>query len=54
VPVDTNGSWQPERIDLDSSGEIVRLGSSRPLLEGSFFGGVEQKHVSVSERGQIS
>ena len=36
VPVDTHGQWLPERIDLDSNGEIVRIGAARPLLEGSF------------------
>jgi hypothetical protein len=37
VPVDRSGAWQPARIDLDSRGEIVRIGSPRPLLEGTFF-----------------
>lgn len=38
MPVDSKGAWQPQRIDLDSSGEVVRLGAARPLLEGSFLG----------------
>ena len=38
VPVDDFGQWLPERIDLDSHGEIMRIGNPRPLLEGSFFG----------------
>lgn len=41
VPVFKSGRWLPERIDLDSHGEIVRLGEPRALQEGQFFGGVK-------------
>jgi hypothetical protein len=43
VPVYKSGKWLPERIDLDSHGEIFRLGQPRPLLEGSFGFGIEKK-----------
>lgn len=36
VPVDTAGTWLTDRIDLDSHGEVMRLGPPRPLQEGAF------------------
>lgn len=36
VPVYESGKWLPQRIDLDSKGEIVRVGEPRALQEGSF------------------
>jgi len=36
VPVDVEGGWLPERIDLDSKGEIMRLGRPRDLIEGKY------------------
>jgi hypothetical protein len=36
VPVFDSGKWLPERFDLDSHGEIVRIGAVRALLEGSY------------------
>jgi hypothetical protein len=36
VPVDIEGGWLPERIDLDSKGEIMRLGRPRDLIEGKY------------------
>jgi hypothetical protein len=47
VPVDSKGAWQPHRIDLDSSGEVVRLGTARPLLEGSFLGRADKFEMSL-------
>jgi hypothetical protein len=41
VPVYKSGQWLPERIDLDSHGEIFRLGEPRALMEGSFSHGVK-------------
>jgi len=36
VPVDVDGGWLPERIDLDSKGEVMRLGTPRLFIEGRF------------------
>ena len=36
VPVDTHNYWLPERIDLDSRGEVLRVGLPRMFLEGTF------------------
>ena len=36
VPVDAQGNWLPERIDMDSHGEIIRVGLPRALMEGNF------------------
>lgn len=36
VPVYESGKWLPQRIDLDSKGEIVRVGEARALQEGTF------------------
>ncbi len=43
VPVYESGRWLSQRIDLDSHGEIFRLGVSRSLVEGSFIGKDEEK-----------
>ena len=37
VPVDEEGVWLPERIDLDSKGEVMRLGLPRALIEGKYL-----------------
>lgn len=47
VPVDPDGRWLPERIDLDSKGEIIRIGHPRPLIEGTYSKDGGQKHCSV-------
>ena len=39
MPVDAQGKWLPERIDLDSHGEIIRVGLPRALMEGCFSRG---------------
>eukprot|EP01038_Epipyxis_sp_PR26KG_P011709 gene11709-15674_t len=39
VPVDVKGNWLKERLDLDSHGEIIRVGEPRALIEGSFCSG---------------
>lgn len=39
VPVYKSGKWLPERIDLDSHGEIFRLGDPRGLNEGTYSTG---------------
>jgi hypothetical protein len=36
VPIDQQGKWLPERIDLDSHGEIMRIGVQRAVVEGRF------------------
>ena len=36
VPIDQQGKWLPQRIDLDSHGEIMRIGVRRALIEGKF------------------
>ena len=36
MPVDALGKWLPERIDMDSHGEIIRVGLPRALMEGNF------------------
>ena len=35
VPVDSEGRWLSERLDLDSKGEVIRIGLPRSLIEGS-------------------
>lgn len=39
VPIDTEGHWLPNRIDLDNRGEVMRIGTPRLVLEGSFCKG---------------
>jgi hypothetical protein len=46
VPVDIDGGWLPERIDLDSKGEIIRLGRPRALVEGVF---TQVAHAAAEE-----
>ena len=36
VPVERCGKWLSERIDLDTLGEVMRIGEPRALQEGSF------------------
>lgn len=36
VPVESTGTWLCNRLDLDSKGEITRIGRPRPMLEGTF------------------
>ena len=36
VPIFQTGQWLAQRIDLDSHGEVVRLGEVRALQEGNF------------------
>ena len=36
ISVTKSGQWLKSRIDLDSQGEVMRLGRPRALLEGSF------------------
>ena len=38
VSVTQSGQWLRSRIDLDSQGEIMRLGKPREMLEGAFLG----------------
>ena len=47
VPVDQQGKWLPERIDLDSHGEIMRIGVQRALVEGRYTrsGSQEPSHA---------
>ena len=48
MPVDSAGNWLPQRIDLDSHGEVVRIGLQRALLEGRFSGVSEPPSFSSS------
>jgi hypothetical protein len=50
VPVDEEGFWLPERIDLDSTGEVMRLGAARALVEGKYT--PPAPPVRASGRGQ--
>jgi glucosamine 6-phosphate synthetase-like amidotransferase/phosphosugar isomerase protein len=36
VPIDADGKWLSKRLDLDSHGEIIRVGKPKELLEGSY------------------
>jgi hypothetical protein len=47
VPVYKSGKWLPERIDLDSKGEIFRLGEPRALVEGNFAHGIRETAKAV-------
>ena len=38
ISVTSSGHWLTSRVDLDSQGEVMRLGRPRHLLEGTFFG----------------
>lgn len=50
VPVYKSGKWLPERIDLDSHGEIFRMGEPRALQEGNFFDGVRAQKKSKKSK----
>lgn len=47
VPVYESGKWLPQRIDLDSKGEIFRVGEPRALQEGSFSG--ENQRIAIGK-----
>ena len=49
VPVDVDGGWLPERIDLDSKGEVMRLGRPRAMVEGDYTHVVIHPHSSGQE-----
>jgi len=36
VSIDEIGNWLPLRLDLDSNGEVLRVGRERALIEGTF------------------
>lgn len=40
VPVFKSGKWMPVRLDLDTAGEISRIGPPRALHEGNFIRGL--------------
>lgn len=48
VQVDKHGRWLTSRLDLDSKGEIVRIGKERALDEGSFTGAWENDFYAVA------
>jgi hypothetical protein len=55
VPVDIDGGWLPERIDLDSKGEIMRLGRPRDLIEGKYSHfSTQHGHEETKEQDQMS
>jgi hypothetical protein len=54
VPVYQSGRWLPQRIDLDSHGEIVRVGEPRALQEGSFSGEIKRKQHKSSSSATAS
>lgn len=56
VPVDVEGGWLPERIDLDSKGEIMRLGRPRDLIEGKYnhFTKHAADHEETKEQDHLS
>jgi hypothetical protein len=51
IPVYQSGKWLPERIDLDSHGEIFRLGFPRPLVEGNFSHGMRETNKAIVIKG---
>jgi hypothetical protein len=53
VPIDSSGDWLPERIDLDSHGEIFRIGEPRCLLEGVFLGQHADYTASVQQLREL-
>lgn len=53
VPVDTSGAWLQERIDLDSKGEIMRLGVPRQLVDDSYSKTRRQQRNGIRMRGGI-
>ena len=61
VPIDSEGRWLSERLDLDSKGEVIRVGTPRPLIEGSDDGspllltsGVEIRSFSLVNGKELS
>lgn len=55
VPVDHEGGWLPERIDLDSKGEIMRLGRPRDLIEGKYnHFSQHDRHEETKEQDNLS
>jgi len=46
VPVDVNGTWLSHQVDLDSHGEIMRIGEPRSLLEGAFRIGASASKIT--------
>ena len=48
VQVDTNGRFLTNRVDLDSKGEIIRIGRERALDEGSFIGAEQNNHFGIA------
>jgi hypothetical protein len=48
VPIDKGGNWLPNRIDLDSHGEIMRIGKPRQLIEGFFREATAEKKKQIS------
>jgi hypothetical protein len=43
VPIWKSGKWLSTRFDLDSKGEIIRIGERRSLIDGQFGGGLHKK-----------
>ena len=54
VPVDESGKWLPERIDLDSHGEIMRIGVQKALLEGHFSSQSGSLNTNIMKKKKIS
>jgi len=54
VPVDVEGGWLPERIDLDSKGEIMRLGRPRDLIEGKYNHFSKHDHEETKEQDNLT
>lgn len=52
VPVYESGKWLPQRIDLDSHGEIFRCGEPRALQEGSFTDTVRTRHIIPTKKSK--
>ena len=48
MPVDQSGRWLPERMDLDSYGEVVRIGVQKALLEGHYCASTAATHSPLS------
>jgi len=51
VPVEESGRWLPQRLDLDSRGEIMRVGYPRLLVEGGFVNNHE-KPLKISNKSK--
>jgi hypothetical protein len=50
VPIDEEGVWLPERIDLDSKGEVMRLGLPRALIEGKYLPPKPESNAEEEEK----